>query len=300
MNRITRCVVAFVVALATLMAGAAVISTPAQAANHVDRAVKIALDKGLTFGVQIPLAESKYIKTLGDTAVTVNNGNGGSVGVVLPDQAEVHALQEKGAVRVLVPIASRSDSHKLDFPMALPLGTVLRVASNGSVNMVLGRKAIGHIAKPWAVDALGNSVATSYTVRGNVLTQRVQAVAPTAYPIVADPLVRLVDGIFTSSWYLSKTVVKIIYLFVRKYTARWQHVVPATIAAGFGIACSFFMTGPAAAACAAAGGLAAYYTMDQFRRAYVRNECIRIVVLRRNRAIPINVLPDTSRYCTRW
>lgn len=44
----------------------------------------------------------------------------------------------------------------------------------------------GHISAPWATDAHGKSLPTSYSVSGNVITQHVST-AGAAFPVVADP-----------------------------------------------------------------------------------------------------------------
>lgn len=46
----------------------------------------------------------------------------------------------------------------------------------------------GVIAAPWAVDANGVSVPTTYEVDGNTLIQRVYPAPTTAFPVVADPI----------------------------------------------------------------------------------------------------------------
>lgn len=52
------------------------------------------------------------------------------------------------------------------------------------------------IDEPWAVDAAGDSVDTSYLVHGTTLVQNVAAEERTAYPIVADPTVKLYPGYY--------------------------------------------------------------------------------------------------------
>lgn len=46
---------------------------------------------------------------------------------------------------------------------------------------------VGSIAAPWAVDASGNAVPTSFEVAGNTVTQVVEH-AGAVYPVTADPL----------------------------------------------------------------------------------------------------------------
>ena len=59
---------------------------------------------------------------------------------------------------------------------------------DGSVSLIgAGGKWLGGIATPWAKDANGKSVPTSYSIDGNKLTQHVSFDSTTAFPVVADP-----------------------------------------------------------------------------------------------------------------
>ncbi|MDB5163996.1 MAG: hypothetical protein JWS12_614 [Candidatus Saccharibacteria bacterium] len=60
-------------------------------------------------------------------------------------------------------------------------GNVQVISDNG-----LDEHAIGVAYKPWAVDAVGKRLATSYRISGNTLTQRVD-VKNAVFPVVADP-----------------------------------------------------------------------------------------------------------------
>jgi hypothetical protein len=53
------------------------------------------------------------------------------------------------------------------------------------------------ILAPWAVDSNGDSVATSYSIDGDTLTQHVAHDASDAYPVIADPWL---GGVWTDSW----------------------------------------------------------------------------------------------------
>lgn len=53
---------------------------------------------------------------------------------------------------------------------------------------------VGLLARPWAVDANGEVVASHYEVNGHVVRQVVETNGSTAYPVVADPRIR-------SAWY---------------------------------------------------------------------------------------------------
>lgn len=52
---------------------------------------------------------------------------------------------------------------------------------------------LGHVEAPWAVDADGTRLATSYSLDGGTLTQHVNTTGA-AYPIVTDPAVTVGVG----------------------------------------------------------------------------------------------------------
>jgi hypothetical protein len=64
----------------------------------------------------------------------------------------------------------------------------LAKTSAGGVVIERGDEVIGYVEAPWAVDASGARIATSYEIRDNLLVQTV-AHAGSAYPVVADPSV---------------------------------------------------------------------------------------------------------------
>lgn len=50
-----------------------------------------------------------------------------------------------------------------------------------------GGEVISTFSSPWAKDANGKPVPTSYRLEGNVPVQTIQTDTSTAYPVVADP-----------------------------------------------------------------------------------------------------------------
>lgn len=60
-----------------------------------------------------------------------------------------------------------------------------------TISVVKGGELIGVIEAPWAVDANGVQVPTHYEVRGPKLVQLIETDADTAFPVVADPTVKL-------------------------------------------------------------------------------------------------------------
>lgn len=50
-------------------------------------------------------------------------------------------------------------------------------------------RPVAVIGAPWAVDAVGASLRSTFTVKGDVLTQTTVATSTTSFPVVADPIV---------------------------------------------------------------------------------------------------------------
>jgi len=93
-----------------------------------------------------------------------------------------------GSVRVLVVLTGASAPDEYRFPMTMPAGAGLARTADGGVDIVVdGNRIVGRVAAPWAKDANGAAVATSYRIEGNTIVQRVAHSSATAYPVVADP-----------------------------------------------------------------------------------------------------------------
>lgn len=92
-------------------------------------------------------------------------------------------------MQTLVAISGNTAPTQFDFSIPLPPGTHYRVNADGSAEIVSAQGlVIGTLAKPWAKDAKGNSVPTSYTFKGDTIVQTV-AHQGAVYPVVADPSV---------------------------------------------------------------------------------------------------------------
>jgi len=89
-------------------------------------------------------------------------------------------------------IASVARSHDANtFSYSFP-GKTLEKLADGSV--VVRNSAFGAplalIDQPWARDADGGAVATTFAVRGDTLTQEITTTVGTHFPVVADPRLR--------------------------------------------------------------------------------------------------------------
>ena len=107
-----------------------------------------------------------------------------------PTAQAVQSLND-GSVRMLTVIKSASApvSYSYGFNAKSHTGEHFVVLANGSALLLDARsKPIGAVAKPWAKDSRGKSVATRYVAVGSSLTQVVDhRTKGIAYPVVADP-----------------------------------------------------------------------------------------------------------------
>lgn len=122
---------------------------------------------------------TRAVVALGDFEVTVTAADDQeSATTILSNGARVMSLLEEGQSTAL-------------YSIDLPSGAFLR--SNGSGFDIIVKAGgtnvtLGQISAPWAVDANGTQLPTSYRLDGDTLTQHVET-ADAAYPIVADPAV---------------------------------------------------------------------------------------------------------------
>ena len=75
-----------------------------------------------------------------------------------------------------------------EVPVELPAGATLQLQTDGSVTAhAADGEVFGGFAAPWAVDAEGNDVPTSFSVTEAGLVQLVEVTEDMAFPVVADP-----------------------------------------------------------------------------------------------------------------
>lgn len=102
---------------------------------------------------------------------------------VLPDGVRVMSLLDEG-------------ESSATFSVDVPSGASL-VPNGGGFDVVVNadgtKLSLGQIEAPWAVDANGVQLPTSYVWDGDTLTQHVETTGA-AYPIVADPAVTVGGG----------------------------------------------------------------------------------------------------------
>lgn len=91
---------------------------------------------------------------------------------------------EDGSTRIQTVIADSSSPHEFGYRMD---GYQPFMSDTGEVIFLDSNDNYVPIAAPWAVDATGAPVQTSYAIRGDELVQVVTPDASTVYPVVADP-----------------------------------------------------------------------------------------------------------------
>ncbi|GAA1112529.1 hypothetical protein GCM10009582_07570 [Arthrobacter flavus] len=88
----------------------------------------------------------------------------------------------------IIKIESAAAAKEYRFPLEVPEGAVARVLADGAVEISAeDGSALGSVQAPWAIDANGRSVPTSFEIEGNTLVQTVEHNSTTAFPVVADP-----------------------------------------------------------------------------------------------------------------
>jgi hypothetical protein len=98
----------------------------------------------------------------------------------------VIGLNKLGANAAFIAIADASAPRDYLFNLGAPDQT-LKIQPDGSVDVLdASGTLINFVQRPCAVDATGKQLPTSFSVKGNVLTQRVDT-AGARFPVVADP-----------------------------------------------------------------------------------------------------------------
>ncbi|MFI1840010.1 hypothetical protein [Streptomyces olivaceoviridis] len=93
-----------------------------------------------------------------------------------------------GGIRALAVLKDATAPREQRYDIGLPDGARLVKLDNGAVAAIAKSGTfLGGFDTPWAKDANGNPVPTSYRVDGNTLVQSVRTADSTAFPVVVDP-----------------------------------------------------------------------------------------------------------------
>lgn len=166
-------------------------------------------------------------------------------------------------VQTLVQIAEAGAPAEYRFPLGLPAGGQAALLDDGAVIISdASGAAVGGFRAPWAVDAHGTPVPTSFRIDGDDLVQVIDFQADTVFPVTADP------HLGTEWWgyyvQLSRAETKRVATII----ANNQGVPVAA-----GVVCSA-LPGPAAVGCGAAIALAYFRIIDPVNRANSAGKCV--------------------------
>ena len=132
--------------------------------------------------ITLPFAdEASPAEALSPGVVAFDNHNNTSTAAVVKDD---------GSLVIATVIDSSDAPDRYTYAIEGAPGSSLQAQPNGSVFLLDAAKAniLGGFLPPWARDAAGNDVPTTYEVSGNELTQTVDLSSPNiVFPVVADP-----------------------------------------------------------------------------------------------------------------
>ncbi|MFG1685915.1 hypothetical protein ACGFNP_37525 [Nonomuraea sp. NPDC049269] len=158
--------------------------------GDVQRPFAIATDPDRTLVATV--SESDIGIGMPDAAGNGNQPLPGLVTYTAKQPSVAYAHQRTGQIaRALTIIKDSSAPTEYRFPISAPEGSMLEVEDDDGTVLIYNNDIyLGEIDLPWAKDANGNAVPTSYRVEGMTLIQTVNH-AGAAYPVVADPALKL-------------------------------------------------------------------------------------------------------------
>ncbi|MFJ4091829.1 hypothetical protein ACIPYS_09625 [Kitasatospora sp. NPDC089913] len=126
------------------------------------------------------------------SARNVTGATAGKNTTVYPGAAQATDLAVQpttdGGIRALAVLKDATAPREQRYDIGLPDGARLVELDNGAVAAIAeSGTLLGGFDTPWAKDANGRPVPTSYRLEGNTLVQTVQTDNSTVFPVVADP-----------------------------------------------------------------------------------------------------------------
>lgn len=191
------------------------------------------------------------------TEVDIGVGLGG-------DGKALDTYAQQSRVMAVLPDESQTSAS---FTLTLPKGARIERLDDGSAAVVRDTEkyveVYGTIEAPWAMDAAGKSLPTSYAVNGNILTQNVDT-AGAVFPVVADPS-------YAAGFYR----VPVFYItYTRAETIRMHDLLGLSAPSAI-LSCAYL--GPAAVACGVAASVASAALTTQLNYANsVYHRCLKI------------------------
>ncbi|MEQ4724743.1 hypothetical protein [Nonomuraea sp. B19D2] len=158
--------------------------------GDVQRPFAAATDPGHTLSVNV--SEETIGIGMPDATGAGNQPLPGLVTYAAQQPSVTFAHQRTGQIaRALTVIHDASAPTEYRFPISAPEGSMLEVEDDDGTVLIYNHDFyLAEIDLPWAKDANGNPVPTSYRVEGMTLIQTVNH-AGAAYPVVADPALKL-------------------------------------------------------------------------------------------------------------
>jgi hypothetical protein len=220
--RTTRSVLAATLVIATITAivgpsvASASVSEPS-VNELVQRAVRVVPSW------QPPASAGIRVSVHGATGTAIVGGSSASL-TALNSRASV-VRQRTDGFQVLSVLRR---GNTADYEVSLPKGVTLRELGTAGAYVAVNRatgKTVGMIDAPWAVDAQGKRLPTSYKITGNRIRQFVNTKGAN-YPIVADPYFR---------WYWNGAVVTLTWADqMAVYQWGTSALIPMLLASGVG------------------------------------------------------------------
>ncbi|GAQ58065.1 hypothetical protein [Streptomyces acidiscabies] len=173
----------------TLSADGAQVTLPTSADQPIT-----ATKSGDTVALTLPAAGAKDASSTSGTTVFA----GREAAVSTAAQATTD-----GGFRALFTLENADAPRQQSFRLTLPDGATARTTAEGGLAVFDATgKMLGGLETPWAKDANGVAVPTSYEVVGDTVTQTVTPGPGTAFPVVADP--KWTWGIISGTVYFNK------------------------------------------------------------------------------------------------
>lgn len=99
----------------------------------------------------------------------------------------VHA-PVNGGVQILATAANAAQADRIRVASSIPAGTSWEKRLDGSVDLVRAGQdePLGSLARPWAVDATGKTLPSTFVIEGTNIVQKVTTTGAT-FPVIADP-----------------------------------------------------------------------------------------------------------------
>jgi hypothetical protein len=135
-----------------------------------------------------PAEQTRRPVAVAETGITIGVGRDAETGKELTSFA-----QARGRTSRMMSVIESRGSDSIDFPLSVPAGARVALRGNvGSVVKQVGEDSVAILASidpPWAIDAGGRRLPTSYTYSDGVLTQHVDT-SEARFPVVTDPSIR--------------------------------------------------------------------------------------------------------------